>query len=205
MRKLALLSMLVVPLVTQAAEPAEGIPLTVRRGFFTETNVGGLVNLGGADGYSNLQTYLQLGVGYNIGQSIELGVHVGIGANAQNCYGTRPANNPDGCVGQDGKSPLTDNFTMFFIDATAAYFFQVYERLYVAPKLMVGYTLLEPAPAERSDGSLVTGALNLGLGIGVEYATNMDHFSIGVDVTGRMILGPNIISLQFFPRVKYTF
>lgn len=205
MRKLAFLSLLVVPLFAQGAEPTEGVPLKVRRGFFTETNVGGLVNLGGADGYSNLQTYLQLGVGYNIGQSVELGVHVGIGANAQNCYGQHPPNKPEVCVGQDGKVPLTDNFTMFFIDATAAYLFQVYERLYVAPKLMVGYTLLDPAPAERADGTLVSGALNLGLAVGLEYATNMDHFSIGLDVATRMILGPNIISLQFFPRVKYTF
>jgi hypothetical protein len=39
----------------------------------------------------------------------------------------------------------------------------------------------------------------------VEYATNMDHFTIGLDVVYRMILGPNIHTLQFFPRVKYTF
>lgn len=204
-RNVALLSVLVVPLLTQAAEPAEGTPLVVRRGFFTETNVGGLVNLGGVDAYSNLQTYLQLGVGYNIGQSVELGVHVGIGANAQNCYGQHAPNNDEVCLAEDGKTVLTDNFTMFFIDLSASYYFQVYERLYIAPKLMGGYTLLDPAPVARGDGSLVNGAINLGVGAGLEYATSMDHFSIGLDVAARMILGPGIISLQFYPRVKYTF
>ena len=39
----------------------------------------------------------------------------------------------------------------------------------------------------------------------IEYATNMDHFSIGLDVAFRFVIGPNIPSLGFYPRVQYTF
>ena len=47
---------------------------------------------------------------------------------------------------------------------------------------------------------------HVGAGLGFEYATHMDHFSIGVDVFWRMVLaGQGINTLQFFPRVKYTF
>jgi hypothetical protein len=41
--------------------------------------------------------------------------------------------------------------------------------------------------------------------MGIEYATQMDHFSIGADVVGRYILGTSIASLAIFPRLKYTF
>jgi hypothetical protein len=81
----------------------------------------------------------------------------------------------------------------------------VAERVYVAPKVVGGWTLLDPAPANRADGTGITNAPNVGLAVGVEYATNMDHFTIGFDwVVGRFIIGPNIFSMQFYPRIKYT-
>src|SRR5437763_1920093 len=96
-RKVALIA-LALSLPAFAGTPSEGVPLQVRRGFFTETDIGGIVNLGGTaayaggnPGYSNLDPYLQLGIGYqlNFGDKIAvpIGLHVGIGANASNCYG----------------------------------------------------------------------------------------------------------------------
>ncbi|MBI3183827.1 MAG: adventurous gliding motility protein CglE [Myxococcales bacterium] len=186
-----------------AATPPEGVALVVRRGFFTETDIGGFMTVGGEDGYSNLQTYLQLGIGYDVSQTIELGLHAGIGANAQNCWDRKER---EECV-------EADNFTVMFIDLTAAYLFRIAERFYVTPKLVGGYTLMQPAPtfnpprpkgSQDPNGAIDRGP-NAGVGLGVEYATSMDHFSIGFDVMGRYIVGANITSLQFFPRVKYTF
>jgi hypothetical protein len=197
-RKLVVIAgLLLLPVVAQAATPSEGVPLKVRRGFFTETDVGGFLTLGGIDGYSNFQVYLQLGVGYDITENIEIGLHVGIGANAANCYSSRDAK---------GTCATTDNFTVLFTDVSFAYLFRIAERLYIAPKVLLGWTLLDPAPAVRGDGSQITNAPNLGLAVGIEYATNMDHFTIGLDwVIGRFIIGPNIFSMQIIPRVKYTF
>ena len=57
MRKLAtLFAALVVSSSAYAATPAEGVPLQVRRGFFTETDIGGIFTVGGDNGYSNFQT-----------------------------------------------------------------------------------------------------------------------------------------------------
>lgn len=206
MRKLVIISgLLLMPVVASAATPPEGVPLKVRRGFFTETDIGGFLTLGGADGYSNLQIYLQLGVGYDITENIEIGLHVGIGANAANCYAQRNAkgNCVNGTASTATDAP--DNFTMTFVDATFAYLFRIAERLYVAPKVIGGLTFLEPAPLEDGNGNPISIAGNVGLGVGVEYATNMDHFTIGLDVSARYILSANIFSLGFFPRVKYTF
>ena len=200
MRKLILLvAVILLPSLAAAATPSEGIALTVRRGFFTETDVGGFMTLGGDNDYSNLQTYLQLGIGYDVSQTIELGVHFGMGSNAANCFNGLKAN---------GDCSATDNFTVTFVDFTAAYLFMLAERFYLDPKVAVGYTLLDPAPVVQgtgADATSINAGVNVGVGVGLEYATSMDHFSIGLDVLGRYILGPNILSLQFFPRVKYTF
>lgn len=203
MRKLAIVLLVLLPTVVAAATPSEGVPLKVRRGFFTETDIGGFLTLGGADGYSNLQVYLQLGVGYDITENLEIGLHVGIGANAANCWAQR--DNRGNCVNASGTG-ATDNFTNTFIDLSFAYLFRVAERLYVAPKIMGGITLLDPAPVENGAGNPISFAPNVGIAVGVEYATNVDHFTVGLDVVlGRFIIGPNIFTMQFFPRVKYTF
>jgi hypothetical protein len=202
-RKLAIVLLVLLPTVVAAATPSEGVPLKVRRGFFTETDIGGFLTLGGADGYSNLQVYLQLGVGYDITENLEIGLHVGIGANAANCYAERTA--AGFCRNASG-TDASDNFTNTFVDLSFAYLFRVAERLYVAPKIMGGITLLDPAPVENGAGNPISFAPNVGLAIGVEYATNVDHFTVGLDIVlGRFIIGPNIFTMQFFPRVKYTF
>lgn len=158
------------------------------------------MTLGGNDAYSNLQTYLQLGVGYDVSDTIELGLHVGIGSNAANCFAGRDE--------RSGECLETDNFTVTFFDATAAYLIALGERFYLTPKLAGGFTLLDPAPVANGSGDArapINSGPNVGAGLGLEYATSMDHFSIGIDVLSRYVVGPNIISLQFFPRVKYTF
>ena len=143
MRKLAtLVAALLVSSSAFAATPPEGVPLQVRRGFFTETDVGGIFTVGGDNGYSNLQTYLQLGLGYqltiNDGKGlIPIGFHVGIGANAQNCWAGLNA---------AGACTQSDNFTMTFLNLSVGYLHQVVERFYVGGKLLGGVTLLDPDP-----------------------------------------------------------
>jgi hypothetical protein len=198
-RKLAtLVAALLVSSSAFAATPAEGVPLQVRRGFFTETDVGGIFTVGGDNGYSNLQTYLQLGLGYqltiNEGKGIiPIGLHVGIGANAQNCWA--------GLIASSNACSQSDNFTMTFLNASVGYLHQVVERFYVGGKLLGGFTLLDPDPV----GTGSPGGGNFGVALSIEYATNMDHFSVGLDVSYRLIIGPNIHGLMFYPRVQYTF
>src|SRR5262245_9426822 len=94
----ALVSTLSLSSVAFAGTPSEGIALHVRRGFFTDTNVGVFFTLGGQDRYSNAQTYLQLGIGYDISEHVELSLTGGIGASAANCFAVREG---DACVSSD--------------------------------------------------------------------------------------------------------
>lgn len=194
------------PSLALAATPSEGVPLKVRRGFFTETDIGGFFTLGGNNGYSNLQSYLQLGAGYQIGImdekiAIPIGFTVGIGANAANCW--------NGLTKAEECSS-SDNFTITFLTASGGFMYSVVERFYVGGKLLVGYTLLDPPPVTDTTGAQFNKGINLGVALGVEYATNMDHFAIGVDLGYRMILPIGVQSdimhsAHFVLRVKYTF
>ncbi|HVE88044.1 MAG TPA: adventurous gliding motility protein CglE [Myxococcales bacterium] len=173
-----------------AATPPHGVPLQVRRGFYTETDIGAFFTLGGNDLYSNPQSYLQLGVGVDLWDRFSLSGHVAFGANAFNCFSGRTG---DLCA-------QTDAFTLTFFDVQLAYLHALGDRFYLAPKVLAGQTLLDPAPVGD-----VTQGLNLGAGLGVEYATSMDHFSVGMDVVVRYVFRANIPAFSVFPKVKYTF
>ncbi len=173
-----------------AATPPRGVPLHVRRGFYTETDIGAFFTLGGNDVYSNPQSYLQLGVGVDLWDRFSLSGHVGFGANAFNCFAGRVG---DLCA-------QTDAFTLTFFDVQLAYLHPLGDRFYLTPKVLAGQTLLDPAPV-----SAITQGFNLGAGVGLEYATAMDHFSVGMDVVARYVFRANIPAFSVFPRVKYTF
>jgi hypothetical protein len=182
----------------RAATPPEGVPLEVRRGFFVETNVGAFWTMGGENTYSNAQPYLQLGVGYDLGERLSLGAHFGLGSSAANCFAGYVPGSNNQCL-------LADNFSVMFGDATVAYLVPLAERLYLTPKIAAGITRLDPSPKDPLKASSKTNAFNAGAGVGIEYATSMDHFSIGADLLVRYIVGPNIPTFALFPRVKYTF
>lgn len=195
MRNAFLVLCLTLPAMALAATPPQGVELKVRRGFFTETDIGTFFTLGGNDAYSNAQTYLQLGVGVDITERFELGAHFGLGANAYNCFSGRV----------DGVCNTSESFTVTFFDGTLAYLHRLVDRLYLTPKIAAGYTLLDPAPTITSSGKGFTRGVNVGAGIGIEYATAMDHFTVGADVLVRFIPVGNILTFTVFPRIKYTF
>ncbi len=198
MRKPLLVAMFaLLPTAALAETPPEGVPLEVRRGFFTEADIGMFFTLGGENVYSNAQTYLQLGVGYDLTDKVSLGVHFGLGSSAANCFA--------GYLPDSQVCSMSDNFTVAFGDVTAAYMVPLAERLYLMPKVAAGLTRMDPAPVGEGDPGRALTAPNAGLGIGLEYATPMDHFSVGADFMARFIIGPNIPTFALFPRVKYTF
>lgn len=195
-----------------AATPSVGVPQEIRSGLFTDVNLGGFFTLGGKDssgnsGASNAQAYLQLGLGYDLTRNFALAASFGLGASAASCFG----NDFTRCYGaastsgstattKNGPVPLPDNFTatMFMLEASYKHFFT--ERFTLQPRLHLGYAMLEPAPNDAGKTGFVVGA-----GAGIEYATHMDHFSIGADIYGRYITGPNIFGMAIYPKVKYTF
>ena len=198
MRKCLLVAALVLSTSALAGPPPEGVEYKPRRGFFTETDIGMFFTLGGENSYSNAQSYLQLGVGYDLTESLSLGLHFGLGSSAANCFA--------GYLPDSDVCALSDNFTVAFGDMTAAYHVRMTDRLYLTPKIAAGYTRLDPVPVDSGgEPSRSLNAPNAGVGIGIEYGTMMDHFSVGADLLARYVIGPNIPTFAVFPRVKYTF
>ena len=195
MRRRIVLAALCMSGLAAAATPSEGVEQSLHRGFWAETDLGAFFTVGGHDRYSNAQTYLQLGVGDDVGEHLEVGVQFGLGASNANCFSAGNALN--------GTCSQSDNFTMTFVDLSATYLVALSARLYLTPMVLAGYTNLDPAPIATSLASVQ--AANVGAGVGIEYATPLDHFSLGVDVTLRYVLSVNIPGVAVFPRVKYTF
>lgn len=179
------------------ATPPEGVPLEVRRGFFTETDLGVFGTVGGADGYSNAESYLQLGVGYDFKSGLELAAAFGLGSSGANCLSARD---------ELGVCATPDSFTASFLDLSVGYLHPLRGRLFLVPRLAAGYARIDPSPRVDASGEPTRASnFNFGAGVGVEYATAMDHFSIGADLMFRYVIGVRVATLALYPRVKYTF
>src|SRR5690606_25774073 len=84
--------LVLVPAVAGAATPSLGVPTPIRRGFFTETDLGIFFTTGGQGANpSNAQAYLNLGVGYDLLSSsrhlLAVGLSFSMGASAGACFG----------------------------------------------------------------------------------------------------------------------
>lgn len=211
------LTSLALPSVAQAATPSAGVEQTIRHGFFTETDLGTYFNFRTSNGFqvSNAQAYLQLGAGYDITDRISVGFQFGLGASSALCFGDTDVDT-GACAVTDSAGhtvndangnpqTLADNFSNTFFQAQVTYTVPIIDRLSFAPRLLLGYQLLNPAPIVDSNGNAISGGFMVGADLGLEYATHQDHFIVGIDVVPRFCVGPNILSMAIFPRVKYTF
>src|ERR1700677_50075 len=69
-----------------AATPQEGVEQEIRRGLYTETDLGTYFDFKG-NTVSNAEAYLQLGIGYDLTSHISLSFVFGLGASAGLCLG----------------------------------------------------------------------------------------------------------------------
>jgi len=197
------------PAAAQASTPLAGVPTQIRRGFFTEMDLGTFFMTGGDPGVSNAQVYVSLGLGYDILTVDDHFLAVGVGfsqaASAGSCFGTveapAGANDNATCFNATNGEPLSDNWTAQTVEGTVLYGFQVVPRLMLTARALGGVAFIDPmAFADTSNPVPLVGG-----GIGVEYATQFDHFSLGLDAAVKYFLGPNVPGFAIAPRVKYTF
>jgi hypothetical protein len=189
----------------RTAVPSNGIDEAPRRGAFAEASLGAFATLGGTRAVSNLQPYLGLTVGRDLGAASSLFASVGTGASSNSCFQSAA---PGSCAG-------TDSFGATFLEVGASTGAWLGRRLLVSGKLMGGMTLLSPGPFTRKDGVTVPEqaiAPHAGAGLGLEYKTRLDHFGVGLDAILRYSLASRpdggkggIASLALLPRIRYVF
>lgn len=194
------------PALALAATPPTGVPLQVRRGLFAEADTGTFFTVGGLNGVSNAQPFLGFGLGYDVMDRFTLALHLDVGSSSGNCFTPAQDASTGECVDPSQVLPLSANFAVFGVSLQGRYSWELAERFTAGPKLVLGAATLTPNPIAggASDGSDGFHAL-VGLGAGVQYATNLDHFTIGLDVEYRTVVGPNVGGIAIYPRIEYTF
>lgn len=202
------------PALAEAATPTLGVPTPIRRGFFTETDLGIFFTTGGEGANpSNAQAYLSLGVGYDLISSgknfLAVGLGFTMGASAGACFGAMQDGedgpicvDPNAVVNEElGEGLLADNWSATTVEATIWYGYEVLPRLMLTARGLGGMGLIEPKAFSDMENPVPL----VGGGVGVEYATHFDHFSVGLDLAGKYFVGPNVLGVAIAPRVKYTF
>jgi hypothetical protein len=210
---LCLLGPIAAPQPALAAVPAGGVPQELREGLFAELGLGGFATAGGrsADGQETLsdpQPYLELALGYDLSPRWSLAALFGLGASSQSCFAT--VDRRGLCVDrvdvpENQAVGMADSFTVSAFLAAVAYKHRITDRLTLRPRLDLGFAALDPEPKRDQNGRALSSGLALGAGIGLEYATRMDHLAIGVEAAARLVVGPNVLCLAVYPKVKYTF
>lgn len=189
----------------QAATPATGEPQVLRSGLFLDVNLGITTMLGGkrlSDGAAKPSApspYLQIGVGCDVLPRLAAGLTFGLGASGGRCLGAVTAQGT--CIeGTSDNSSVASDFTLALVGAELSYRHPLGRRLHLSPRLHLGWTFLDPAPRLS-----VRGGFSAGLALGLEWATPLDHFTLGLELDWRLVAGPNLHTLGLYPRVKYTF
>ncbi|MFL5442499.1 MAG: adventurous gliding motility protein CglE [Myxococcales bacterium] len=186
------------------AFPSVGVDPAPRRGTFAETALGAFASLGGSGGVSAVQPYLSLTAGHNLGERSTLFVSLGIGASSQSCF-DRGAS---GCA-------AADSFGATFLEVGASTGTQIAPRTLLSAKVLGGVGIFSPGPFAHLDGSVPDRVIapHLGAGVGLDYDTHLDHFSIGLDALARYSVASKpdgqgregIASIAFLPRIRYVF
>jgi hypothetical protein len=193
-----------------------------KQGFYTQSDLGGFFVIGNSLGsptgftapketcpdgtpgggrpcnptaFSNLQPYIGLSVGYDITQWLGVQVSYGTGFVAAGAiYPDSPQNPRD--------------YGLTTLNVAVVGSFYAFDRLAIMGKLMGGGALIspEPAPDEPTIGG------NVGVGVGVRYATLLPDVFVGLDGNVNVAFIPAssgspviIPGISFAPVIKYVF
>ncbi|HUB08961.1 MAG TPA: adventurous gliding motility protein CglE [Myxococcales bacterium] len=190
---------------------SNGSPEPVRTGFFVETSLGTFFTLGGNDGYSNVEAFLGIGVGYDILKELSVSLQFQLAPSAGDCYIAVDGNDDCGAGGEGSST-----FTMAALDLEVSYRVPILDRLFIPIRAFGGMADLSPLPrcdlvsngcSANSNPPGDVWEPSFGLATGIEYATHFDHFTIGLEGSARYVApgALNMLAIAIYPRIKYTF
>ncbi|MFO0726783.1 MAG: adventurous gliding motility protein CglE [Myxococcota bacterium] len=209
------------PAVPQQAAQGEGEdrPFQIRRGLFAETDVGVYFTFGGTNtndapnfpkkSISNIEPYLGVFFGYDIVRGQKLTFAAGL----------KLAAGYSGGAGRVSATQLTDgtpvgelpaDFGIMQLGAGISVSYLLSDRIAIVGKADGGMSAVLPNPlipaSVAGAGGAAFGGI-FGVGLGMEYFTLLNDFSVGLDVrfSMAMLSGASIPGLGITVPVKYTF
>lgn len=203
--------------------PAQADPFQIRRGFFAEAGLGVYFTFGGRNtndtnpdnpypkkGISNVQPYLALTFGYDLVHSDSFALNAGLRLSAGYSGGAGRVTDEEIANNFDEVSTKPSDFAVLETGVAVGAAFFVSERVALTVKVDGGLAAVDPNPtrfASEEGASSAAFAPIVGGGLGVEYFTLLNDFSVGTDLRFAMVLlsGSAIPSASVSIPVKYTF
>ena len=214
-----------------APEARRGPEFNLRRGFFAESDLGVFLTFGGrntndpllpARSTSNVQPYLGVTLGYDLSHTDSYSFALGLKLAAGYSAGAGRATEAE--IDQHGTNPITtrpNDFAVMEVGAAASLAVMMTDRLALTIKVDGGAGIVDPDPTKAACAAPCTGggkmasepgagkaafAPIVGGGLGVEYFTLLNDFSVGLDARFAMVmLGGAIPGLSISIPIKYTF
>jgi hypothetical protein len=199
------------------ATETQETPFVIRRGFYAESDLGAFFTFGGyntnlpelpAKGLSNVQPYLGLVLGYDIMSKPKTNLSLGLKLAAGFSSGAgRPS--ADQLANVDVATTIPNDFAVYEAGLAVAFGYFVSERVALTLKVDGGAAIVTPdttiAAAEPGAGGTAVGGM-AGGGLGVEYFTLLNDFSVGLDLRFAAIFhGGMIPSASISVPIRYTF
>ncbi len=165
----------------------------VERGFFIRSTFGFSMALGNMFNQDNSDSpawppgpLLGLELGHDLGQVASL--HVAF-------YGQSVS----GTLSPTGRADVSNDASALLAMVGARFNVVTTKRMGWFLKANIGYMLAIPAIDTMDDGLVIHGAT------GVEYATNLRHFSVGLEAGAGFSMATSALSIIVTPTLKYVF
>ncbi len=169
----------------------------LERGVYVSSDLGVFFTFGGAAGSSNLQPYMAVHAGFDIGDYFGVQASVAGGFVADN----PPSDAELQLGGQQVTSYQMINLGLEFVGSL-----RPFQRLAIEPKIGGGIAYITPSLTDPALPSATLSGVNpqLTYGVDLKYLTLLTGFTAGASFTGTYVLGPDIPGLGIGFHVRYT-
>ncbi|MEE8410208.1 MAG: adventurous gliding motility protein CglE [Myxococcota bacterium] len=173
----------------------------LRRGFYFSSDLGIFMTFAGVNGFSNVEPFMALKAGFDIGDyvSVQAVFSGGYASGNPISENDRPGN---------GGFDIA-NYSLFNMGIEIVGAIRPTERFAIEPKIGGGLTRLSPAPTDPGDINVTVSPFvpHAAFGVDLKYLTLLTDFTAGISLTGyAVIVGSTVVpagAAAFV--VRYTF
>lgn len=185
----------------QIGEEDQLAVFVLERGFYASGDLGIFMTFGGTRGYSNVQPFVAVKIGFDINDYLSVQLALSSGYSSGN-----PLSDNDAGLGIPEQEVI--DYSLFGMGAEIVGALRPTPRFAIEPKLGGGLTRIHPTPHDPGDPNSFVGgfAPHASGGVDFKYLTLLTDFTAGVSLTGYMIFSQKLIpaaSATFV--VRYTF
>jgi hypothetical protein len=188
-------------LLPQIGEEDQLAVFVLQRGFYASADLGMFMTFGGTRGYSNIQPFVAVKLGFDINDMLSVQLALSNGYSSGN-----PLSDNDAGLGLADQEVI--DYSLFGMGAEVVLALRPTPRFAIEPKVGGGLTRIHPTPHDPNDPTLFVGgfAPHAAAGVDFKYLTLLTDFTAGVSLTGYMVFSQKLIpaaSAAFV--VRYTF